>query len=118
MLRHILVDEAGDELHLLRAVPDWWLGEGRQIRGERLPTHFGPMSLLVQGTKHGVEIKLDPPKRNPPKRIVLHLPQSRPLAAALYGVEVMPRPDQGKHWDFPAVVNAYRQIASPAKPTP
>ena len=55
MLRHILVDEAGDELHLLRAVPDWWLGEGRQIRGERLPTHFGPMSLLVQGTKHGVE---------------------------------------------------------------
>ncbi len=88
MLRHMLVHEAGDELHLLRAVPDWWLAEGRQIRGERLPTHFGPMSLLVQGTKHGVEIKLDPPKRNPPKRIVLHLPQSRPLAAALDGVEV------------------------------
>ena len=82
MLRHMLVHEAGDELHLLRAVPDWWLAEGREIRCERLPTHFGPMNLLVQGRKHGVEITLNPPKRNPPKRIVLHLPQSRPPAAA------------------------------------
>ena len=40
------------------------------------------MSLLVRGTKQGVEIKFDPPKREPPKTIVLHLPRSRPLAAA------------------------------------
>ena len=114
MLRHMLVHEAGDELHLLRAVPDWWLADGQRIRVERLPTHFGPMSLLVQGTKRGVKITLDPPKRNSPKRIVLHLPRSRPLAAALNGVQVELRPDQQQHWDFPAVVNTYRRSNSPA----
>ena len=37
MFRHMLVHEAGDELHLLTAVPDWWLGDGREIRVERRP---------------------------------------------------------------------------------
>jgi hypothetical protein len=27
----MLVHEDGDILHLLPAVPDWWLGEGREI---------------------------------------------------------------------------------------
>ena len=30
MLRHMLVHEAGEELHLLAAVPDGWLAEGRR----------------------------------------------------------------------------------------
>ncbi|MHC4741184.1 MAG: beta-N-acetylhexosaminidase, partial [Planctomycetota bacterium] len=77
MLRHMLVHEAGDELHLLSAVPDWWLAEGEGIRIERLPTHFGKMAMTIRGKKNGVEIKLDRPKRNQPKRIVLTLPKSR-----------------------------------------
>ena len=38
MLRHMLVHEHGDELHLLSAVPDWWLGPGQEIvvQGARL----------------------------------------------------------------------------------
>ena len=86
MLRHMLVHEAGDELHLLSAVPDWWLDDGKEIHVERLPTHFGPMNLTVRGKANGVEVKLDSPKRNPPKRIVLRLPKSRPLADSLKGV--------------------------------
>ena len=36
MLRHMLVHEQGDELHLLAAVPDGWLDEGQTIRVLRL----------------------------------------------------------------------------------
>ena len=91
MLRHMLVHEAGDELHLLSAVPDWWLGDGQEIRIERLPTHFGPLNLAVRGTNAGVEVRLDGPTRNPPKRIVLTLPPSRPLVGALEGVQMVQR---------------------------
>ena len=109
MLRHMLVHEAGDELHLLSAVPDWWLAEGEEIRVERLPTHFGEMAMAVRGGKNGVEIELDRPKRNPPRRIVLTLPKSRPLIGSLAGVEVVQRSDQKKRWDFATVVGMYKR---------
>ena len=35
LLRHMLVDERGDELHLLAAVPDGWLAEGQTIKVHR-----------------------------------------------------------------------------------
>jgi hypothetical protein len=113
MLRHMLIHEAGDELHLLSAVPDGWLAEGQHIRCERAPTHFGPMNLLLQGTRQGVQITLDPPTRKQPKKIVLHLPRSRPLLGPPHGVEVVLRPDQSKRWDFPTVVDLYRQQNDP-----
>ncbi len=50
MLRHMLVHESGDELHLLAAVPDGWLAEGQQIRIERAPTHFG--AVEPAGARH------------------------------------------------------------------
>jgi len=116
MLRHMLVHEAGDELRLLSAVPDWWLGDGQEIRIERLPTHFGVMALRVRGTSKGVEIALQAPDRNPPKKIVLCLPQSRPLLGSLKGVEVVQRPEQKKRWDFPSVVALYEETSGWGKP--
>ena len=113
MLRHMLLDEHGDELHLLRAVPDWWLGEGKLIRIERAPTHFGLMGLTVRGTASGVEVRLERPKRRAPKRIVLWLPESRPLLGSLEGVEVAVRSEQKRRWDFPGVVRQYTEQAGP-----
>jgi len=113
MFRHMLVHEQDDELHLLKAVPDWWLAEGKEIRVERAPTHFGPMSLRVTGTKKGVQVKLDPPRRQSPKRIFLYLPRSRPLVESVQGVEIIVRSDQKNYWDFPAVVRLYRQHTVP-----
>ncbi|MBN1393447.1 MAG: hypothetical protein JW959_00250 [Pirellulales bacterium] len=107
MLRHMLIHESGDELHLLQAVPDWWLDEGREIRVERAPTHFGEVSLLVRGTKDGVEVKYDAPKRRTPIKVILRLPRSRPLIGKLEGVEIATRPDQKKRWDYPTVVDLY-----------
>ncbi len=112
MLRHMLVHEEGDELHLLKAVPDWWLGEGQEIRVERAPTHFGEVNLVVRGTKQGVQVELDPPKRNPPKRIVLTLPKTRPLVGTLDEVEVVQRGIQKTRWDFPTVVDAYKKAST------
>ena len=110
MLRHMLVHEAGDELHLLRAVPDWWLGKGRTIRVERLPTWFGTMGLMVRGTAEGVKVTFERPRRRPPKRVVLHLPKSRPLVGSLDGVDVVARQPQAKRWDFPTVVALYKDM--------
>ena len=111
LLRHMIVDEAGDELHLLPAVPDWWLGDGQEIRVERAPTHFGVMSLIVRGTASGVEVEFSPPQRERPKKIILRLPKSRPLEGALRGIKVVHRPDQKKRWDFETVVRLYQEKA-------
>jgi hypothetical protein len=108
MLRHMLVHEDGDDLHLLSAVPDWWLADGQEIRIERLPTHFGPLNLVIRGTAVGVHVALTGPTREAPRRILLHLPPSRPLLDKLPAVTVVPRPEQKVRWDFPAVVEKYR----------
>ena len=113
LLRHALVHERGEELHLLLGAPDWWLENGREIRVERAPTHFGVLNLHLRGTAKGVEVKLDAPRRQPPKRIVLHLPTSRPAIKAPNGVEVVYRPDEARRWDFPAVIEAYQKLPAP-----
>jgi hypothetical protein len=113
LLRHMLVHEDGGDLHLLAAVPDWWLGEGKQIRLERLPTHFGNIDLTVEGGARGVKVALTGPTRERPGRIVLHLPASRPLVEPASGVSVETRPDQKTRWDFPAIVEKYRSSLSP-----
>ena len=132
MLRHMLIDERGGELHLLSAVPDWWLAEGNEIRVQRAPTHFGQVNFVVHGTRDGVRLEFDQAQaeepetvasepapafssawRQRPQRIVLHLPKSRPLINPLPGVEVAERLDQRRRWDFSTVVKLYEQNAPP-----
>jgi len=108
LLRHMLIHEQDEELHLLMAIPDWWLDNGNEIQVERAPTHFGPMNLRIRGTAQGVQVELDPPRRQAPKRIVLHLPASRPLENPPERVEVVVRSDQANQWDFPGLVARYR----------
>jgi len=112
MLRHMLIHERDDELHLLKAVPDWWLAEGNEIRIERAPTHFGTMNLTVTGTKTGVDVECDPPNRFMPKRIFIYLPRSRKPNKPVKGIDVVVRDEQNKRWDFPAIVELYRQLAT------
>ena len=83
--------QRGDELHLLMVVPDRWLAEGRVIRVERAPTHFGSLSLRVTGTPEAVQVRFDPLWREPPRRLFLHLPKSRPLGKPVEGLEVITR---------------------------
>jgi hypothetical protein len=110
MFRHMLVHEAGSELHLLNAVPDWWLDEGKEIRVDRLPTHFGELDLLVRGAARGVQVKLKKPARQLPSRIVLHLPTNRPLETALDGITLVTRNPQSRKWDFDTVIEQYGKL--------
>lgn len=113
MLRHMLIHEQEDELHLLAGVPDGWLAEGKEIRVERAPTHFGPIDMTVSGTAKGILVRFKGADRRKPERVVLHLPVSRPLDAPIAGVTVSTRPDQRKQWDFAAVVEMYAKTAPP-----
>lgn len=114
MLRHMLVHEEGNDLHLLRAIPDWWLANGEQIRIGQLPTWFGNVSLIITGTDKGVEVKFDGPDREKPARIILHLPENRPLINPIPGIIVETRNTQSTLWDFNKVVRLYQ--ASSEKP--
>jgi hypothetical protein len=70
------------------------------------------MNLRTRGTASGIQIELTPPKRSPPKRIVLHLPESRKPVGVVSGVELVLRPPQKKKWDFAAAVQLYGEHAA------
>jgi len=70
------------------------------------------MSLIVRGTASGVKVEFMPPQRERPKKIILHLPKSRPSGGKLEGVKVIFLPDQKKRWDFETVVRLYQEKAS------
>jgi hypothetical protein len=113
MLRHMLVHEQDNVLHLLPAVPDGWLADGKEIRIERTPTHFGPLDMTVKGLPKGVHVELKGAFRQQPEHLVLHLPASRPLETAVAGLTVQTRPDQRTEWSFEKVLAAYLKTAPP-----
>jgi hypothetical protein len=104
------VHEEGTELHLLKAVPDWWLADGQTIRISKLPTWFGNLSMTITGRTGGIDVKLDGPAREKPARIVLHLPENRPLLNPVPGVSVETRKPQAVRWDFNKVVALYQAL--------
>jgi hypothetical protein len=90
-LRYLLVqDFAGDDgraaaLQLLFATPRKWLADGKEIRVERAPTQFGPVSLVVQShLKEGhVTAELKLPQRMPSKaHLRLRLPDGYRVSGA------------------------------------
>jgi hypothetical protein len=113
----MLVHEAEDTLHLLPAVPDGWLAPGKTIRVDGAPTHFGSVSFRVEGTAAGVDVDVEPPRRNPPARVLLHLPASKQPRGVPEGVEVVARPEQKTAWSLAHVIELYGS-APPSRPIP
>lgn len=74
LLRHMLVRERGEELHLLSAVSPEWLKEGGEIRVMRAPTRFGPLDLKVKRGAGGIAIEITPSFHTQPSAIVVHVP--------------------------------------------
>lgn len=75
LVRHLLVLERGEGLHLAEGVPPAWIVAGKRIRAAGVLTEFGPLEFEIAVSADGrtATIKLVPPSRNPPRRIVLHL---------------------------------------------
>jgi hypothetical protein len=92
LLRNMLVREQGDRLILAQAAPQHWLTGGKQVSVLDAPTHFGKVSYTIDShvNEGRIAVKLDPPKRKPPKTIVLHL--RHPDGAKIRGVSVDGRP--------------------------
>jgi hypothetical protein len=128
LLRHMLVHESGNDLHLLTAVPDGWLDEGNEIRVENAPTHFGPVSFVVRGGPAGVDVEMTgkPPrlrqrggqtreggsegaKGGTAGKILVHLPKTRRLLHRTPGLEPAERAIQTERWDWQTVVKKYRE---------
>lgn len=75
LVRHQLVLERGEELHLFEGLPAEWIRPGARLRLRKIATEFGPVSLSLDVSRDGriARLKLDPPRRSTPVRIVLHL---------------------------------------------
>jgi hypothetical protein len=75
LVRHALVLERGNELHLFEGMPAKWARADAVTRVREVATEFGPVSLELRVAPNGTSatLKLVPPPRTPPARIVLHL---------------------------------------------
>jgi hypothetical protein len=75
LVRHSLILERGNELHLFEAMPANWARPGSVTKMRDIATEFGPVSFEFRVSKDGASgvLKLAPPQRTPPARIVLHL---------------------------------------------
>jgi hypothetical protein len=72
-LRMMFILERGDELWLGAAIPRYWLADGKRCGIENAGTYFGPMSVKYESraAKGQIEMTVNPPRRNPPKRILV-----------------------------------------------
>ena len=80
----MLVREDGNRLILAQAAPQHWLANGKQVAVLDAPTHFGKVSYTIDShaDQGRIAVKLDPPKRKPPKAIVLFkTPEGRTIPA-------------------------------------
>jgi hypothetical protein len=70
-LRLMFIEESGEDLYLGKGIPRYWLVDGQRIGIEKAATYFGPMSVEFASrvSERKITMKLDPPRRNPPKRI-------------------------------------------------
>ena len=82
-VRNMIVREAGRELHFLSAVPAGWLEPGRKLLIAGAPTWFGRVSVEASAEKDQVFVKVVPPDRDKPDRIVVHLPPGLEVAAVV-----------------------------------
>jgi hypothetical protein len=94
-LRNCLLMEKGDDLLAIApGAPRSWFADGFSVEG--MATYFGPVGYSVIPDGNRIVVRLDPPRRNPPKTLEVHL--RHPERKALREVTVNGRP----HSDFDA----------------
>jgi hypothetical protein len=84
LVRHLVILERGDELHLLEGLPQAWTRPGSVLQMIEVPTSFGEVSLAVKVADDGrsAHITVHPPGREPPGKLAVHLEGfGRPIAS-------------------------------------
>lgn len=82
-LRYLFVRESADTLLIGQAVPREWLRPGKRCGIERAATHFGPVTVIYEGTEDRITAHLVGAGRNPPGQIRLRFrtPDEKPIAS-------------------------------------
>jgi len=75
LVRHLLVLERGDALHLFEGLPHAWVRPGGHLALKQIPTSFGPVSVGMDVDDRGAAatIVVTPPPHGSLKQIVVHL---------------------------------------------
>jgi hypothetical protein len=101
-LRLMFIQERGDALYLGAAIPRYWLADGNKIGVENASTYFGPMSVKYESNlkKGKIEVALDPPRRNPPKKIFVRFrhPEGKKMTRCEVNGKVYKNFDPHKEW--------------------
>ncbi len=111
-LRQLFVREEGDTLLIGQAVPRDWLKPGQRCGIERTATYFGPVSAVYEGTADGARLRLEGPKRNPPRliRVRFRLPDGKALRSVTVNGKAWPRVS-GEWVDLPGDIGAAEIVA-------
>lgn len=103
LVRHLLVFEVGDALHVLPGLPAEWRVPGKTLRLERTPTRFGPVTLEVSFAADGscqATLGRDTAWPIQPAAVVLHVDRlgggalrldDRPATRELDGTVLLPQ---------------------------
>jgi hypothetical protein len=83
LVRHLVILERGGELHLLEGLPRSWTKPGDALALRDIPTSFGPVSVGLRVDDTGAELVVEPPTRDPPAKLVVHIERfARTVASA------------------------------------
>lgn len=101
-LRLMFVEERGDDLWLGAALPRYWLADGNTVGIERSATYFGPVSMRItsRAAEGRITMRIEPPVRNPPKRIYARLrhPDGKRMVRCEVDGKPYDRFDPDKEW--------------------
>ena len=101
-LRLMFVYEDRADLHLGRAIPRYWLAQGKKIGIERDASYFGPHSWTMTSDVANGQIRATviPPTRNRPANIFVRFrhPAGRPMQGVTINGKPWTRYDAGKEW--------------------
>jgi hypothetical protein len=77
LVRHLIVMERNNDLHLFEGIPTSWTKPGMEIKLDDVLTDFGPLTLKLKISDDGkwatLEMNLNTINRRPPQRTILHL---------------------------------------------
>lgn len=85
LIRHLLVLERGDTLHLFEGLPHAWVRPNGHLKFDQVPTSFGPVTISMDVDSSGqtATIRVIPPRRAPPRQVIVHLEQITANARAV-----------------------------------
>jgi hypothetical protein len=101
-LRLMFVYEDGADLYLGRAIPRYWLAQGKKIGIERDASYFGPLSWNMTSDADNGQIRatVTPPTRNHPANIFVRFrhPAGKPMQSVTVNGKPWDRFDAKKEW--------------------